>query len=121
MKQVAVKVQRPSVEEAIKRDLYIIRIMAKAVNTAALKRVGVDAVTLVDEFSENLLEEVRESARERKSECDRERERERERVCVCVCVCDRERERERHHPHHGKGCEHGGVEKGRGGRCHSRR
>ena len=32
--------------------------MAKAVNTAALKRVGVDAVTLVDEFSENLLEEV---------------------------------------------------------------
>jgi len=55
---VAVKVQRPSVEEAIKRDLYIIRLMAKAVNKAALRRVGVDAVTLVDEFSENLLEET---------------------------------------------------------------
>ena len=53
-----VAAQRPTVEEAIKRDLYIIRLIAKTVDKAALERVGVDAVTLIDEFSENLLEET---------------------------------------------------------------
>uniref|UniRef100_A0A7S0HR83 Protein kinase domain-containing protein n=1 Tax=Hanusia phi TaxID=3032 RepID=A0A7S0HR83_9CRYP len=55
---VAVKVQRPSVSSIIKRDLYLLRLISKVFNEIAVRRLGVDAVTLVDEFAENLLEEL---------------------------------------------------------------
>ena len=57
-REVAIKVQRPGVAELIKRDIYLLRLIAKGFNEEAVKRIGVDAVTLIDEFAENLLEEL---------------------------------------------------------------
>lgn len=57
-REVAIKVQRPGVAELIKRDVYLLRLIAKGFNEEAVKRIGVDAVTLLDEFAENLLEEL---------------------------------------------------------------
>ena len=42
----------------IKRDIYLMRLLAKNFNEEAVRRIGVDAVTLLDEFAENLLEEL---------------------------------------------------------------
>lgn len=55
---VAVKVQRPAVRAVIKRDVYLLRQISKVFNDVAVRRLGVDAVTLLDEFAENLLEEL---------------------------------------------------------------
>jgi len=57
-KAVAIKVQRPGVADLIKRDIYLMRLIAKGFNEEAVRRIGVDAVTLLDEFAENLLEEL---------------------------------------------------------------
>jgi len=50
-KEVAIKVQRPGVAELIKRDVYLLRLIAKGFNEESVKRIGVDAVTLLDEFA----------------------------------------------------------------------
>ena len=36
----------------------MMRLLAKNFNEEAVRRIGVDAVTLLDEFAENLLEEL---------------------------------------------------------------
>ena len=56
--EVAVKVQRPGVEPLIMRDLFIFRLLARAVNATALRRLGCNAELVVDEFGEKLLEEL---------------------------------------------------------------
>jgi predicted unusual protein kinase regulating ubiquinone biosynthesis (AarF/ABC1/UbiB family) len=55
---VAVKVQRPGIEPVIYRDLCLLRVLAFAVNTLSVRRLGCDAVTIIDEFGEKLLEEL---------------------------------------------------------------
>ena len=55
---VAIKVQRPGIEPVIYRDLWLLRVLAFAVNAVAVQRLGCDAVTIIDEFGEKLLEEL---------------------------------------------------------------
>jgi predicted unusual protein kinase regulating ubiquinone biosynthesis (AarF/ABC1/UbiB family) len=55
---VAIKVQRPGIEPVIYRDLWLLRSLAFLVNPLSVKRLGCDAVTVIDEFGEKLLEEL---------------------------------------------------------------
>jgi len=56
--EVAVKVQRPTAASDIKRDLYLLRLVGSAFNDIAIRRIGADALSLLDEFAENLLLEL---------------------------------------------------------------
>jgi predicted unusual protein kinase regulating ubiquinone biosynthesis (AarF/ABC1/UbiB family) len=55
---VAIKVQRPGIEPVIYRDLWLLRQLAFVVNAVAVRRLGCDAPTIIDEFGEKLLEEL---------------------------------------------------------------
>ena len=56
--EVAVKVQRPGIEPIILRDLMLFRILGAVFNTYSLRQLGCDAVLVVDEFGEKLMEEL---------------------------------------------------------------
>ena len=55
---VTVKVQRPNIEPVIYRDLWLLRQAAFLVNAIAVRRLGCNAPTIIDEFGEKLLEEL---------------------------------------------------------------
>ena len=56
--EVAIKVQRPSVEPIIFRDLFLFRTLARFVTPFSLRKLGCNAELIVDEFGEKLLEEL---------------------------------------------------------------
>lgn len=57
--EVAIKVQRPGVDQVCTLDLYWLRVLAeRGLNALAKERLGVEATLLVDEFAEKLLEEL---------------------------------------------------------------
>ena len=56
--EVAIKVQRPGIEPIIFRDLMLFRILGAIFNAYSLRQLGCDAVLVVDEFGEKLLEEL---------------------------------------------------------------
>ncbi|KAJ4958325.1 hypothetical protein NE237_025436 [Protea cynaroides] len=55
---VAIKVQRPSIEPIIYRDLFLFRTLASFLNGISLQKLGCNAELIVDEFGEKLLEEL---------------------------------------------------------------
>jgi len=55
---VAIKVQRPQVQERIEQDLVIFRWVAGFLNDYSRRNLGCDAQLIVDEFGEKLLEEL---------------------------------------------------------------
>lgn len=56
--EVAIKVQRPSVEPIIFRDLFIFRQLARFVTPFSMRKLGCNAELIVDEFGVKLLEEL---------------------------------------------------------------
>jgi len=56
--EVAVKVQRPSIESTIYQDLVLFRFLAGFVNEYVRKNLGTSAQLVLDEFGQKLLEEL---------------------------------------------------------------
>ena len=52
------KVQRPSIEPIILRDLFVFRALGSLFNAFSQKQLGCNAELVVDEFGEKLLEEL---------------------------------------------------------------